>query len=308
MITKIKIISCLFLLLVFGLMTSCDDRTINPYEDEEGVFSIYGALDVDENRHVVRVRNLLEPFQPSSEFPINATVTFSNLQTGASTVLDDSIVQFSAGKVHNYILHEDLQSDTRYQLTVERSDGILAQTSITTPAETEVSYVPDKIYTCEEPIYFRFDNVKSPEIIRMDVGVLYQGQERWARIRIVGEYKYDPRLDMIILFMRPRNLLVEIFPPDILNPYANLYNIRPRVSCNQLDREFFMFRYYHFGPEWSVGQSIEYGPDKSGDVEYNTITVPFRNPLPIDVESGDIVNGLGFLGAYRTGTFSFEFQ
>lgn len=310
MVARTNILSPLLLLLVIGLMMiNCDDRTINPYEDEEGAFSIYGAMDVDENRHVIRVRNLLEPFQTSSEFPIDATVTFSNLQTGASTVLDDSIVQFSAGKVHNYILHEDLQSDTRYQLSVERSDGIKAQTNITTPAETEVSFVPDKIYTCEEPMYFRFDNVESPEIITMEVGVLYQGDEHWAPIEIVGEYEYDPRLDMVVLFMRPRNLLVEIFPPELPgNPEFDRYKLFPTVYCDELDEELFMFRYTHFGPEWSVGTSIEYGPGLApGNEDEETVPIPFNNPWPIDTDSGDIENGLGFLGAYRTGSFSFEF-
>lgn len=283
------------ILLFFGVLVlivfigACDDRTINPYEDEVGIFSVYGALDVNETRHVIRVRNLLEPFQTNSEFSINATITFSNLVTGTSTVLEDSIVQFPAGKVHNYILNGNLQLDTPYQLTVERSDGAIVQTSVTTPAQTDVFYEPEKIFYCEEPIYFYFDNVDPPEFITMDVGVLYQGEEHWAPIRIVGDFKFDSELEMMVLFMRPRNLLVEIFPPEIpLDVDYDRYLMIPKVSCDDLDKEFFMFRYIHFAPEWAKGQPVRYGP--------------------IDIESGDIENGLGFLGAYRRGSFSFEFE
>lgn len=297
------------ILLLMIILSACDDRTINGYDEEEGIFSVYGALDVDDKRHVIRVRNLLEPFNENSTFPIDATVTFSNLETGATTVLQDSVIQFTAGKVHNYILNEVLKPDTPYQLTVERSDGATVQTIITTPAVTEVTYVPNKIYYCEEPIYFQFNNVRSPEVVTMEVGVLYQGEEHWAPIQIVGKYQYDPRLDMIILFMRPRNLLVEIFPPELPgDPFFNRYNLSPRVNCDELDKELFMFRYIHYGPEWSVGNSIEYGPDEFGNLEFRTIQVPFADPQPIDIESGDVENGLGFLGAYRRGSFSFKFE
>ncbi|MDX1642081.1 MAG: hypothetical protein R3220_10310, partial [Balneolaceae bacterium] len=155
----------------------------------------------------------------------------------------------------------------------------------------------------------RFDNVISPEIITMEVGVLYQGEEHWAPIEIVGEYKYDPRLDMVVLFIRPRNLLVEIFPPELPgNPEYDRYLLFPTVYCDELDQELFMFRYIHFGPEWSpIGTTIEYGPDETGVADSVTVDIPFRNPYPVDIESGDIDNGLGFLGAYRTGSFSFEF-
>lgn len=142
----------------------------------------------------------------------------------------------------------------------------------------------------------------------MEVGVLYQGEEHWAPIEIVGEYEYDPRLDMVVLFMRPRNLLVEIFPPELPgDPEFDRYLLFPTVYCDDLDAELFMFRYIHYGPEWSTGRSIEYGPDEFGNVEYTIVQVPFANPWPIDIESGDIENGLGFLGAYRRGSFSFTF-
>lgn len=291
MVAKTNILSSHLLLLVIGLMMiNCDDRTINAYEEDTGIFSVYGALDMDENRHVIRVRNLLETFRSDSTFPIDATVTFTDLETGTAKVLQDSIRYFTSGKVHNYILNEDLKPSHPYHLTVERSDGMKVQTNVTTPGETIATFVPDRIYYCEENIEFRFDNVRPDELIRFEVGVLYQGKEHWGPIQRIGEYKYDTRLDMMVMQMKPRYLLTEIFPPTdsfSLVP-RNLLTYIPTPMCEDLDRELFMFRYVHFGPEWTHALPNEFSV--------------------IEIESGDIENGLGFLGAFRAGSFSFEFE
>lgn len=279
----------LFLIVFLGAsVISCQERTINPYEEDEGIFSIYGALDIGENQNVIRVRNLSEPLQGGSDFPLDATITFTNLQSGSSTVLSDSIVTFPAGKTHNFILNEDLETDSQYRVTVERSDGAKSQAVVTTPGVTEVSYTPLNVFYCEEPMQIQFDNVDPPEFIKMEVGVLYQGKEHWAPVDLVGEFKFDPNQDMMVMDIRPRNLLVNIFTPPLPDiPNFNPYILFPTVLCDELDRELFMFRYTHFGPDWS-------------DVLVDEET-------PIDIETGFVENGLGFLGAYSTGSFSFEF-
>lgn len=282
-------IRSLFLILFLVVtLIGCGERTINPYEDDEGIFSIYGALDVGENPNVIRIRNLSEPLQTNSSFPLDATVTFKNLQTGSETVLNDSIVHFPAGRTHNFILNENLETDSQYQVTVERSDGAISQAIVTTPGLTEVSYTPLDIFYCEEPMQIQFDNVEPPEFIKMEVGVLYQGKEHWAPVDLVGEFEYDINQDMMVMDIRPRNLLVNIFTPPLPDiPNFNTYLLFPTVLCDELDRELFMFRYTHFGPDWDE--------------------VLVDEETPIDIETGFVENGLGFLGAYRRGSFSFEF-
>ena len=278
-----------FLVLILGAaLMSCGERTINPYEDDEGIFSIYGALNVNQNPNIIRVRNLSEPLQSDSFFPLDATVTFTDLQTGATTVLKDSIVTFPAGKTHNFILNEMLEVDSQYQVTVERSDGAISQAFVTTPGVTEASYHPLNVFYCEEPMQLRFDNVHPPEFIKLEVGVIYEGKEHWAPVDLVGEFRYDTHQDLMVMDIRPRNLLVNIFTPPLPdNPYFDPYLLFPTVQCDELDRELFMFRYSHFGPDWA-GVLVD-------------------EQTPIDIEFGDVENGLGFLGAYRTGEFSFEF-
>ena len=285
-----------FLILLFlgGILLSCDDRTINPYEENQGVFSVYGALDMDEERHVIRVRNLLEPFQSDSTFPIDATVTFTNLLSGESTELRDSVIYFLENKVHNYMLPENLTPDTNYQITVQRSDGAKSQSTVRTPGLTEIKFHPkdspnETTFFCETPIVFLYRNVHPPEYIRMEVGVLYQNEVHWAQIGIVSTLRYDPVLDAYRVLLSTRNLLVEIFPPILPDDiYFDPYLLMPTVSCDEIDERVITIRYTHYSREWSKGQNVKFGP--------------------ILTDSDVVINGLGFVGAYRVDTYEVRFQ
>lgn len=288
MISPIKnpFVCLLFLAMIAGV-TACD-RTVDPFEDDQGIYSVYGALEVGEQPNIIRVRNLLEPFRADSTFPFDATVTFTDLQTGETTQLRDTVVNFEVGRTYNFILEEELELDSQYQITVERSDGEEVTTSIaTTPGLAEVSYAPFQFIYCETQIDFRFHNVKQSELVQMEIGATYQGDVHWAEMNLVGEIEYDPQLDVHTVEMSPRNLLVEVFTPVLPdNPYYDPYTLFPTVTCNELDNSTIMIRYKHFGPEWQTGRPIEEGE--------------------IDTDSGDVENGLGFFGAYRTDTLSFE--
>ena len=292
---EIKTICCLLLVVVFGaIFTTCDDRSINPYEDQKGIFSVYSALNVDDDLHKIRIRNLLEPFESDSSYPIDATVTFTNLLTDESTELQDTVIYFSENKVHNYKLYGSLELDTKYQLTVERSDGVTTQSIATTPGLTVPVFHPENspnenLIFCETRLDIYYKNVHPPEYIRMDVGVSYQTEMHWARMQIVGNLRYNTVLDAYYVKMAPRNLLVEVFPPILPDdPYFDPSLLHPTVSCDEIDERVITIRYTHFGPEWRKGQDVDHGP-----------VVP----------DADVVeNGLGFFGAYRVDEFEIRFQ
>lgn len=276
----------LLLLVVLTGFSACE-RSVNPFEDNQGIFSIYGALEVGEEQNIIRVRNLLEPFQADSSFPFDATVTFTDLQSGTTTQLRDTVVTYEVGQTHNFILEEELELDSQYQITVERSDGEQVTSIATTPGLTEVSFAPFQFITCETQIDFRFHNVKQSELVQMEIGATYQGDVHWAEMDLVGDIEYDPQLEVHRVEMSPRNLLVEVFTPVLPdNPYYDPYTLFPTVGCDELDNNTIMIRYKHFGPEWQTGRPIEDGE--------------------IDTDSGVIENGLGFFGAYRMDTFSFD--
>lgn len=278
--------SVLLVTLLMSVFSGCD-RSINPFEDDQGIYSVYGALEVGRDQNIIRVRDLTEPFSRDSSFEFDATVTFTDLENGESTQLRDSVVSFSGNRTHNFILEEELELDKQYQLTVERPDGATATSIATTPSATEVIYLPEEFIFCETRITFRFYNVERPEYIQMEIGAEYQSEVHWSLMDLVGDIEYNEVLDVMEVEMSPRNLLVEVFTPILPdNPYFDPYILFPTVSCNELDKSEIYIRYYHYGPEWGNGKPFEFGQ--------------------IDIESGDVENGLGFFGAYNVDTFTIQ--
>lgn len=280
------------ILLLLTITQGCEERSISPLEESSGTYSVYGALSIDQNTNYIRVRDLTIPFLSDSARSIDAIVTFEDLESGTGTVLEDSVVNFGGNYTHNYILEQQLQPDHRYSLTVERSNGESVTSLATTPAITnvELSETPrpsgDVVLGCTVQMTFSYQNVVEPETIRMEVGFDYQNEIHWAEVGKVAELEYKDGVDEMFVRMSPRNLLVEVFPPPgIDNPALNPRFLSPTVDCDQLDSDLVRIRYDHFGPEWdNINQ--EDGP---------------LNPL----ESNDIEGGLGFLGAYRSGSFEF---
>ena len=282
----------LFLLsftLVFAFIISCDDQAIDPIEDESGIYSFYGTLEVGNSPNIVRVRNLNEPFlSPSDSF--DGTVTFEDLETGEITTLQDSVVEYSGNFTHNFIIENEIEHNKEYRLRAERSDGETVNSIARTPGITNIEFIPDEDILCETQMEFRFRNVINPESVQINISVNHNNQTETAPLNIFIEELDYSRVndDEMTLRMSPRNLLTEVFPPILPdNPNFNPFNLFPTVSCNMIQEKNITITYTHFGGEWATGR-------------------PTRGP--IDIESGDVENGLGFFGSFRRDTFSFSYS
>lgn len=275
------------------LLAGCSERSINPLETSSGTYSVYGALSMDQATNYIRVRDVTVPFLSDSAQRLDATVIFEDLQQPAGTELEGYPVDFSGNFAHIFTLNWQLQPRRAYKLSVERSDGLTVTSTATTPGITkvELSKPPDAdarvVADCTEPITFTYKNVKDPEWVLMEVGFEYQQELHWARIKDVAELKYKEDSDQMFVRMSPRNLLFEVFPETHWIEHGGdpLLGI-PLVRCFQLDTNLVRIRYTHFGPEWVRIDEERRGP-------LNTL------------ESPDIEGGLGFLGAYRKGSFVF---
>ena len=268
------------------MLAGCDSRSISPLEESSGTYSIYGALSISKSPNYIRVKDLTVPFLSDSARNIDAIVTFEDLQQGTSTVLEDTVVNFSGNFVHNFIVDQPLQPNGEYRLRAERSDGAVATSKATAPGVTNV-VLSDEEIPCTMSFTTRFQNVVRPEYVRMEVGATYQGSVHWADVGQVAQVQRTPNADEMFITMTPRNYLVEIFPPgQIDNPSIDPRILSPTVACDELDTNVIMIRYNHFGPEWDLIR-------------------PGRGPFD-PTESPDVVDGLGFFGAYRTGTYTFE--
>jgi len=152
-------IACLcFLLFSYG----CREAQIEPFEEETGIFSVYGALNINEDRHIIRVRDLSSFHSDSSTRNIDAVVTFHDLEAGTSQILRDSVAHFPAGFTHNFILEKNLKPRTTYKVTVEGSDGRIVSSTFTTPGITKVLALPlGTPVSCSANIQFEFENLVS---------------------------------------------------------------------------------------------------------------------------------------------------
>lgn len=287
--TSIKFSSLLplvFITFIFAF-TACDDQTIDPIEDDSGIYSFYGTLEVGKTPNVVRIRNSNKPFlSPSDSF--DGTVTLEDLETGEITTLRDSVVEFSGNFTHNFIIENEIKHDKEYLLTATRSDGETVQSRAKTPGTTEIQFTPNQSIACENAVDFRFQNVVNPETVQVEIQVFHNGQDQSAPLRIFAdELEPSSNENELKMVLSPRNLLLEVFTPILPdNPNFNPFTLFPTVKCNDLQIKEITINYTHFGPEWSVGR-------------------PGRGL--INIESGDVENGLGFFGAFHRDSFSFTY-
>ena len=290
MLSQVKPIQISFLICL-GTIVGCKDRAIDPYEGEKSIYSMYGALEVGETPNYIRIRDLQIPFGQEDFQDLNATVRFENLDSGIRTTLEDTIIVFSGNATHNFIVNESIQPQGKYRIIAERSDGAVVQTMATAPHITKVEAEPIENVDCEQQIEFYFSNIPAPEQVQMEVGFFHEEKMQWNEVSLVDQLKRVGDTDVFYISMSPRNLLVEVFTPNlelevdgvIRNPIPPRF-LFPTVHCRELDSNVAQIRYTHFGPEWEAVEPIyPVNPDDIMDVE----------------------NGLGFVGAYRQDTFSF---
>jgi hypothetical protein len=169
---------------------------------------------------------------------IDATVTLENLETGATEVLEDTIVMFNDVYTHNFRSTMDIVQKTRYRLRVERSDGKTLSATSLTPVISNVSLAPDTIY-CRSLVTFTLEPIIEGSLILIWGGFDYNGKRFWKRIKdnSVGN---DNGTYFVRLF-RPGSLL----PGD--------------VNCDDLDTDNFYIKYTHYGPNFfgDVSQSLQ---------------------------------------------------
>lgn len=281
-------------ILLFAIITfsSCDDRAINPFENIQGLYSVYGALEVGNSENYVRVRRVDTPLLADST-SFKGVVTFTNLETGESEVLQDSVINYNGNYTHNFKVNELIMPDQQYKIEVESPEGEITESVASTPTPASFELVPDPFgagssVSCNTEVEFTFENVKDPEFVRMDIGFDHGGRMNWATLDFVDRLEHVPGEDKMTVVLSPTHMLVEVFPPPLPDdPFIDPKTLRPTVNCFQVSDRRVHIRYYHMGKEWNAVL-----PTRTGS---------------IDIESDAVNNGLGFFGAYYKGEFSFQF-
>lgn len=259
----------------FLFLGGCDN-TLDPISDE-GAFTIHGALNASTERQFIRVRDLNSPLTAKTTRKLDATVRVENLETGAITSFQDSVVAFGGVYTHNFWADLDVQPNTEYRVVVDRSDGASSEAAMTTPPVVEVNRRPTEGH-CLNRFSIRFRGVKELNLIRAQVGFRYQGRAFW--VPWPSSFgSASSTADVHVLFQPETVLATQIESQD--NP-STRFRVEPR--CLKLSDNQIYVAFQHLGPAWSghLPGNLSYDPTESDVVE----------------------NGLGFFGGLREDTVS----
>ena len=263
-----------FILSLFltGLIFSACDNTIQPFEEEETLFSVYGSFELTDSTHYIRIKDTNKPLIPDSTKELDAEVTLENTANGNHFELEKQTEQMGELYAHNFPVYKEVQPSTEYRLTIENPEGKKAVTYATTPpfSEAESPHIDE---FCTTEVEVQFPDAEKPERISSSVGFKYLGEFHWLT--------YHPETNAdgeVSITFEPQGLINIKFMDEFdftMDPYEN-----PPVLCNELDEDFFRVEFRHFGPEWDG---------------YSTPVSP--------LESVDVKHGIGFFGAYYDNYF-----
>ena len=126
------------LVALCAALAGCD-ASFDAFEDTGRTYSVFGYLDGNADRQVVRVEPLRDStFAGSSADPLGVRVTTENTETGETAVWDEQIVRVGANDdvpVHNFTTEADLQPGATYRFRVEREEeeGTTTSAEVTLP-------------------------------------------------------------------------------------------------------------------------------------------------------------------------------
>ncbi len=176
---KTILTTCLLAGLLLGA-AACGDAFIDPFENDDRFFTIYGYLDVLQRDHAVRVIPVTR-FPERIESPadaqasIDAEVTSTDLRTGQTVRWRHSLERLDDG-TYGHIFRAPLfvQSGRTYRLEVTRSDGIMAwaETTVPSPFRIETNLADAWIDLDNDSLTqeIHLENVPSP----WDIVVVYR--------------------------------------------------------------------------------------------------------------------------------------
>jgi len=230
-------VTSIVLLLPLLIIVGCENR-VEVLDRSKGSFSVYGGLNLFSDTNYVRVKDLNQPLTDDSTRRLDATVTLTNLSTGTSQTLVDSVRTFDGVNTHNFRTTLDIEPQTSYRVTVEDDSRRTQETTIAPQIATVDAGPTGRV--CNVPIRITFDGVEDPENLEVAVGVEYRGRERWT---FPGEPDDVEGEDQVSVEFMPIRILDGIFQQ--CGPFGSLRE----VWCHDLSRNDLLIRYTHFGEE-----------------------------------------------------------
>ena len=227
-----KLLLLLISVLIISVWAGCDN-SLEPLDRDTGVYSVYGALDLNKDINEIRVRDLNIPFIEEATTDIDATVVLENLNSGLKETLNSERFLEEGVYHHNFIVTQDIQTNTGYQLTITRSDG--EEVSLTTTTPTYPTPVAEPINEqCYTPIEVTFEPVYESTI-----AFFIEFRAFLSPVTRLGPYviRRDSENENKATFTFTPVDLVRMIPGSL-----------GRKRCSDLIKPQFEFYYGHYSP------------------------------------------------------------
>ncbi len=230
-----------FATILFSIVMWGCDNTLDPLDEEAGVFSMYGALDINEEENYIRANMLNYTIDDTSHTEFAGTMYLENLDTGDIEELRDTMIVSDGVRVFNFRTDMDIYPEHQYRAKIIGDEGGEIESVAKAPNIADFRAYPQQ-ETCDVPITIEVDSVKTGQLSRLEVGIYYSGQLMWTGLPLQLQYSPDP-WDHFSLRMMPRSIFLELFDMDI--------------HCHHLDSEKIYIRYHHLGDDLIVPSNGE---------------------------------------------------
>ena len=249
-------------LLLASTLVACDE-SVQPVIQTDRPFTIYGYFNPEADTQAIRVYTIDGVLERTSPEPIDAVGSITNVSTGATYPLADSIVEFGSG-MYGHVFwspfaaaHEDL-----YRVEVTRSDGAGVSAEARVPPVATVEILPTNLADFELPIPVLYRD--APNLI--DITAIYHTDAGFEIVHYGVEQAEveDGRLVLLQFRRDTRRILFEALANGITEVNFARLEIRAVVT----------------NPEWTP---------PGGFFDPNVLVEPgtFSN----------VENGFGFVGA-----------
>lgn len=217
--------------------TGCDN-TLDPLDEERGIFSIYGGLDLNSEINYLRVRNLNQPILENEIQDFDGTVSITNKRTSETVILNDTLINIQNVFVRNFISTMPIEPETAYEVIARTPAGKQVSATATSPAFADVSILP-VAPDCTTRVNIDFDPVNIGGL-EPEVGFEWNGEILWQTV-IPERGENGESNDLRRVSFTPRQLITR--------------RLQESKWCSELPDDVFYLRYIHYGPEFT--QSID---------------------------------------------------
>ncbi len=225
-------------LLPLLFIASCEN-SIDPLDEERGIYSIYGAINMNSDVNYIRVRDLNVPIRDGEIVDFNAEVTLQNLYSSDLEILKDTLVEFDGIYVWNFESTMPIEPETKFEVAVENPEGVRVSATATTPNFASAAVLSD-MPDCTTSVEIDIGPILSGNI-QAEIGFRWLGRIHWV--------SYTPQ-NVPIDFpkqteMDERTLEIRVTPLSVMTQALD----EPRW-CHELESELFYYRYTHYGPDF----------------------------------------------------------